>query len=157
MPHAREVRGRRRSPRVNAPVRRQQRAGSIPDIVLTLAFAAMTMAAAIFAGSYAGDHITTGEAGATLARLFAGSLGLVAFMAGLLGLALLRESRYIGARIVFAGFLGFLIGLVETLLFLDEPGPLLAVPPFFALLAIRQPREWFLRGLGLMPRGDGLR
>lgn len=157
MPDARGVRGKRRAPRVNAPVQRRRPTGSVADVVITLAFAAMTMAAAFGAVSMTGAAVPEGEAGRELARLFAASLALVGFVTFLLGIALLRENGHIGLRLLYAGALGLLIGIVQTVVFLESPGYLLALPPLFALLAVRYPREWFLRGLGLLPRGDGIR
>lgn len=156
MPNARRARGQRRPPRVNSPVRRQPRAGSMPDVVLTLSFAALTMAAVFFFASFGENRIATGEAGPGLARLFAASLGVVAFAAFLLGLMLLQERLHLGARFVYACMLGIVIGLLQTAVFLEAPGILLGAPPVLALVAVRPARERVLRGVGLMPRGDML-
>lgn len=157
MPHARGVRGQRRTPRVNAPIRRYRRAGSAADVVIALGFGAMAMAAAVLAASTVGNTFTGGDAGETLARMFAGSLAAVGFIAFLLGLALLRESMHIGVRLLYAALLGVTIGVMETVIFIEAPGLLLGLPPALALLGIRYPRDWFLRGIGLLPRGDGVR
>jgi hypothetical protein len=152
MPQARGVRGGRRSARNDAAAQRRLRSGSLPDIVIVLAFTAVTMAVVFFVASFTSERVAAGEAGPTLARLFAGSLVAVALVTFLLGAMLFRENAYLGLRLTYAAILGAVIGVFESLLFLQGAGLLLGLPPVFALLAIRPVREWFLGGIGLLPR-----
>lgn len=156
MPHAGQARGERRAPRVNAPVRRRRRSGSLPDVLIAFAFAGFTMAAVFFAASFLGTAIADGEAGPGLARIFAGTLAFAAFVVLLLGIALLRESQYITVRIAFAFLLGGITGLLLSILFLNLAGAWTFAPLALLVLSIRPLREPILKSIGAMPRGDRL-
>jgi hypothetical protein len=155
MPHAGEARGQRRAPRVNAPVRRRPRSGSMPDVMMAFAFAGWAMAAVFLAASFVGEAIAEGEAGPGLARIFAGTLAFAALVVFLLGIALLRESQYIAVRIAYALVLGATVGLMLSVLFLNLAGMWIFLPLALLLLAIRPLREPILKTIGAMPRGDG--
>lgn len=156
MPQGPDARGRRRPARVSAPVRRQRPAGSVPDILMVLAFLGWTVAAVFLAASFAGDRVTSGDAGSTLAQMFAGALAFAALLVFLLGMLLLGESRGLGVRIGYAAALGVIAGILEASLFLESASFWMAIPFALPLLAVRPSREWFLKGVGMMPRGDGL-
>lgn len=147
----------RRSPRVNAPVRRRQQAGSIPDVLMAMAFGGWAMAIILVSASFGNDAITAGEAGPSLARIFAGTLAVAALLVFLLGIAMLRETRFIAIRIAYAAVVGAAGGALETVLLLDLAGYWMAAPLLLALLLVRPVRERVLQGVGFMPRGDGLR
>jgi hypothetical protein len=156
MPHAGPARGQRRAPRVNAPIRRRPRSGSLPDVLIAFAFAGFSMAAVFFAASFAGTAITEGEAGPGLARIFAATLAFAAFVVLLLGVALLRESQYISVRLVFAFIVGGITGVLLSILFLNLAGAWTFAPLALLVLAIRPLREPILKSVGAMPGGDRL-
>lgn len=114
------------------------------------------MAIILAAGSFFSDAIIAGEAGPGLARLFAASVALAALLVFLLGIAMLRETQWIGLRIAFAFLVGALGGSIETLLLLNAPGLWMLPPLLLAVLVVRPVREPILQGLGFMPRGDGI-
>lgn len=114
------------------------------------------MAAVFFAASFVGDAIADGEAGPGLARIFAGTLAFAALVVFLLGIALLRESKYIAVRIGYALVLGATVGLLLSVLFLNLAGVWIFLPLALLLLAIRPFREPILKTIGVMPRGDSL-
>lgn len=156
MPHAREARGHRRTPRVNAPVRRQARPGSVPDVLMAFAFLAWTMAAVFLVASFVGDRVTSGDAGSTLAQLFAAALAGAGLLIFLLSLLLVGDSRGLKVRTGYAAGLGIIAGIVASALFLELAGFWMAAPFLLPLLAVRPAREWFLKGVGMMPGGNAL-
>jgi len=123
---------------------------------MALAFGGWAMALILAAGSFLDGAIVAGEAGPGLARLFAGSVAFAALLVFLLGIALLRETHWISLRIGYAAVIGAIGGSIETLLLLNAPGLLMALPLALVMLVIRPVREPILHGLGLLPRGDGL-
>lgn len=156
MAQRRTVEREGRARRINAPVRRSPRAGSMPDLLMAFAFGGWAMAIVLVGGSFFDDAIVAGEAGPALARLFAASVAFASLLVFLLGVAMLRERRAIGLRIAFAFVVGALGGSLETLLLLNAPGVWMLAPVALVALVIRPVRERIFLTLRLVPQGDGL-
>ena len=148
----------RRAPRRNnAPLRpsRPRPATTVPDVLFALAVTGWTMAAAFTAASFFDSAVTSGTAGAILARLFSAALAVCALFIFLLGLVLLRDERTRLDHYVTPIFLGILIGGAEAVLFLWPADRLLFVPLVFIVFALRPIRR--LAGRVRRPAGSRYR
>jgi hypothetical protein len=107
------------------------------------------MAVVFFAASFFGENLTAGEAGRSLARLFALALGIAGTFVFLLGFALLGEDQSRSDHYGTPILIGVIAGGIESIAFLI-PEERLFIPPFFLLfLALRPVR----RGISKLFRG----
>lgn len=146
----------RRAPRRNnAPLRPRRPATSVPDVLFAFAVTGWTMAVAFTAASFFDPTVTSGAAGAILARLFSAALAVCSLFAFLLGLVLLRDERTQPDHYVAPAVLGVAIGGAEAVLFLWPADRLLFVPLIFIVFAFRPIRR--LAGRLLRPAGSRYR
>jgi hypothetical protein len=103
------------------------------------------MAIVFFLSSFVDDDVTAGDAGKTLARLFAGSLVATGLFIFLLGFSLLRDERGRADHYVFPMMLGVVIGGIEAALFLWPVQSFLWAPFLLVVFAFRPLRRLFRR------------
>jgi hypothetical protein len=127
--------------RVNAPIRRTKEGGTLPDVLVGLAFVAWTMAVIFGIASFLTDSFTAGDAGRTLERIFAVALGFVGLLLFALAVLLLDENRGRGDHYLVPMMVGMGVGAAEALLFLAPAPGLLWLPPLFLVFTLRPLRR----------------
>lgn len=128
----RTIQKRRRN---NAPVRPYRHASTGSDVVLALAFCALTMGIVFLSVSFF-DHSARAEA--ELARLFALSLVLTGLFLLAISFGLSPASRTDLAPCVYPALVGVVIGGLDAILFLAPV--ILAIPlPFLLLIVLIDP------------------
>jgi len=124
-----------RSRRNNAPVRPYRRPSPVADVLVALAFSAITMAVVFFVVSTL-DH--SGAAERELARLFAASLLLTGIFLAAIGLGIRDRERTTLDYFIYACFVGLFVGILDAFAFLS--GQLWAIPlPLIVLVALFDP------------------
>jgi hypothetical protein len=137
--------------RNNAPLRPRRPATTVPDFLFAVGTGLLTMAVVFFAASFVHDDLSAGDAGTTLARIFAATLLLSALFLFILGLLLLRADRNRLDHYLLPIGLGVVIGLLESWFFLEPRGAFLLLVPLVLLVFVLRPVR---RGLSsLVGRG----
>jgi hypothetical protein len=135
------------SRRNNAPVNPPRQPSLVPEPLICVAIALGVMGLIFMGFSFFGIF-AEGDAGRTLARLFAASLIISGFLLFLLGFGLLGEVRGKNSYYAVPTLLGAIIGVSAAALFVSGTGKLVMVPFALAILAIRPFRTAFTRGKG---------
>jgi len=118
------------------------------DLLIAIAVTAWTMAAIFAIASFLTDSYTAGDAGRTLERLFAAALAVAGLLLFMLAVILLGEDRGRGDHYGVPMVVGFAVGAIEALLFLQPAPGLLWAPPLLLVLALRPVRRGFSLILG---------
>lgn len=130
------------SRRNNAPVNPPRQPSLVPEPLICIAIALGVMGVIFLSFSFLGIF-AEGDAGKTLARLFAGSLFLSGLLLFLLGFGLLADRRGDNRYYVVPTILGTLIGSAASALFVAGTGGYVLLPFAFSILALRPFRAMF--------------
>ena len=141
-----------RKKRRNAPLRPPRPASPVPDFLFAIGMAMLTMAVVFFIASFVHEDLSAGDAGTTLARVFAATLTLSALFLFLLGILLLRGDRQQLDHYVVPLVIGLVMGLLESWFFLEPRGAVFLLVPLLLLVLVARPVR---KGLGsLVGRGQ---
>lgn len=141
-----------RKKRRNAPLRPRRPATTVPDFLFALGMAMLTMAVVFYIASFVHEDLSAGDAGTTLARIFAATLTLSALFLFLLGILLLRNDRNQLDHYILPLVIGLVMGLLESWFFLEPRGAILLLLPLLLLVLVARPVR---RALGNLIRREG--
>jgi hypothetical protein len=141
----------RRGPprRVNAPLRPRPEGSTIPDVLFAITATCWTIAAVFAVLTLMTDEVGGGQAGVTIARIFAGVLALTGLALCLLGISILGEHRNRADHYAVPMLVGLVVGLLEAALLIGGNPAAMALPPVAFLLALRPVRRAFRAIFGL--------
>ncbi|MFN0093311.1 MAG: hypothetical protein ACKVVT_00825 [Dehalococcoidia bacterium] len=117
----------------------------VPDLLFALAVAAWTMAGTFIVLSFVAEDVVAGEAGATLARVFAVMLAISGLLLAIIGILLLRDERRHADHFTALVIIGLLMGGAATALFLLEQGDRIWAPSVLLLFVFRPIRRLLTR------------